>query len=43
MNDNRERPLTLILVVALLLDLTLGDPPNRFHPVTWMGHAVAAA
>ncbi len=22
---------------ALLLDLLLGDPPNRYHPVAWMG------
>lgn len=29
--------------VALLLDLILGDPPNRFHPVAWMGTAIAAA
>jgi adenosylcobinamide-phosphate synthase len=27
----------LIILTALLLDLTLGDPPNRFHPVVLMG------
>jgi adenosylcobinamide-phosphate synthase len=25
------------LLLALLLDLMLGDPPNRYHPVAWMG------
>jgi adenosylcobinamide-phosphate synthase len=28
------------LLLALLLDLVLGDPPNRFHPVAWMGTAI---
>lgn len=36
-----ERYLTLLL--ALLFDLLLGDPPNRLHPVAWMGTAIAAA
>jgi adenosylcobinamide-phosphate synthase len=27
----------IILLLALLLDLTLGDPPNQFHPVALMG------
>jgi adenosylcobinamide-phosphate synthase len=30
-------------VLALLLDLTAGDPPNRYHPVAWMGTAIQAA
>jgi len=29
------------LGIALVLDLTLGDPPNRLHPVAWMGRAIA--
>lgn len=29
--------------MALLFDLTLGDPPNRCHPVAWMGSVIAAA
>jgi adenosylcobinamide-phosphate synthase len=29
--------------LALFLDLVLGDPPNRCHPVAWMGKAIAAA
>lgn len=31
-------PLTL-LAGALLWDLLLGEPPERFHPVVWMGRA----
>src|SRR5712664_3350814 len=30
----------IALVVALALDLALGDPPNRLHPVAWMGRAI---
>lgn len=28
------------VVVALLLDAALGDPPGRWHPVAWMGTAI---
>ena len=28
------------LLLALLLDLVLGDPPNRYHPVAWMGAVI---
>lgn len=31
----------VVPLVALLLDLALGDPPNRYHPVAWMGAAIA--
>lgn len=31
----------LILVLALSLDLVLGDPPNLLHPVAWMGRTAA--
>ena len=31
------------LGLALALDLTVGDPPNRWHPVAWMGATIAAA
>ncbi len=34
---------TLILVLAFALDVAYGDPPNRFHPVAAMGHAIHAA
>jgi adenosylcobinamide-phosphate synthase len=30
----------LIPVVALALDLAVGEPPNRFHPVVWMGRVI---
>jgi adenosylcobinamide-phosphate synthase len=33
----------LILTLALALDGLLGDPPNRFHPVAWMGQGIAWA
>ncbi|MEM7032512.1 MAG: adenosylcobinamide-phosphate synthase CbiB [Chloroflexota bacterium] len=26
------------ILFAVILDLVLGDPPNRFHPVVWMGN-----
>jgi adenosylcobinamide-phosphate synthase len=32
----------LIVILALALDLAFGDPPNRLHPVAWMGRALAA-
>ena len=27
-------------LLALFLDLLLGDPPNRFHPTAWMGNLI---
>ncbi|MBI5955559.1 MAG: cobalamin biosynthesis protein CobD [Chloroflexi bacterium] len=33
----------MVPLLALLLDLLMGDPPNRHHPVAWMGTAIAAA
>jgi adenosylcobinamide-phosphate synthase len=39
MNTRRRK----VLCLALLLDLALGDPSNRFHPVAWMGSAIATA
>jgi adenosylcobinamide-phosphate synthase len=30
------------LLLAVMLDLIFGDPPNRFHPVAWMGSLIAA-
>ena len=29
------------LLLALALDLLVGDPPNRFHPVAWTGRLLA--
>ena len=31
----------LILVIAIIIDLALGDPPNVIHPVAWMGKVAA--
>ena len=33
----------LVLLLALLLDLMLGEPPNRLHPTVWIGNTVAIA
>ena len=30
-----------VLLLALLLDLALGEPPNRLHPTVWIGNTVA--
>lgn len=32
----------IVLALATALDLTFGDPPNRFHPVAWLGRLAAA-
>ena len=34
--------MTATLLLAVALDLALGDPPNRLHPVAWLGAALAA-
>lgn len=34
--------LALIPCLALLLDEGFGDPPNRWHPVAWLGSAIGA-
>jgi adenosylcobinamide-phosphate synthase len=31
------------LLLAVALDVVLGEPPNRFHPVAWMGRALSWA
>ena len=33
----------LALLLALLLDVALGEPPNRLHPTVWIGNTVAIA
>ncbi len=32
-----------VILLALLLDALFSDPPNRWHPVAWMGSAIARA
>ena len=32
-----------VLALALVLDVALGEPPNRLHPTVWMGKTVALA
>ena len=32
----------VVVLIAIVLDLGLGDPPNRFHPVAWIGRVLAA-
>src|SRR5437868_4191367 len=31
-----------VLWLAALLDILLGDPPSRWHPVAWMGTMIGA-
>ncbi len=31
----------LILLAALLLDVSIGDAPNSFHPVAWLGNLIS--
>jgi adenosylcobinamide-phosphate synthase len=31
----------VILLIALALDLTLGEPPNAWHPIAWLGKLVS--
>lgn len=30
------------LWLAIIMDLVIGEPPNRLHPVVWMGQLIAA-
>ena len=36
-----ESSFASVVVLAFLGDVVLGDPPNRFHPVVWMGNAIS--
>ncbi len=31
----------LVLLLAIVIDLTLGDPPDIVHPVAWMGKVIS--
>lgn len=41
MNPSLE-PRSAVFATALLLDLLFGEPPNRLHPVVWMGSLTSA-
>jgi adenosylcobinamide-phosphate synthase len=30
----------VVAMLAVAIDVALGDPPNRYHPVAWMGTAI---
>jgi len=30
----------VVLALAVVIDLAVGDPPNRWHPVAWIGRAL---
>jgi adenosylcobinamide-phosphate synthase len=32
----------VVLLLALAIDLVFGDPPNRYHPVAWIGRLLGA-
>ena len=33
----------LVLILALIIDVTVGEYPNRLHPVVWMGKVIGAS
>ena len=33
----------MVLILAVVLDLIAGEPPNRFHPTAWIGQTIALA
>ncbi|MCO8121059.1 adenosylcobinamide-phosphate synthase CbiB [Stieleria sp. TO1_6] len=33
----------VVIIVAVGIDLVVGEPPNRFHPVAWMGSVIGWA
>jgi adenosylcobinamide-phosphate synthase len=33
----------MLQLLALLVDIIFGDPPNAYHPVAWMGSGISAA
>ncbi|MEC7707907.1 MAG: hypothetical protein VYC45_03305 [Thermoproteota archaeon] len=30
----------VVIGLAILLDLTFGDPKNRYHPTAWIGNLI---
>ena len=41
LNEAISMDIVLIFVLALALDLALGEPPSAIHPVVWMGKVIA--
>ncbi len=39
---NPEISRLFVLLLALAIDLVFGDPPNRYHPVAWIGRLLGA-
>ena len=35
-----SQDLLVALVGAIILDLLLGDPSNKYHPVAWLGRLI---
>lgn len=33
----------IVIMFAILIDIFCGEPPNRFHPVAWMGSLIGRA
>lgn len=33
---------SIVILIAVVIDFCFGEPPNRFHPVAWMGAFIAA-
>lgn len=33
----------VILMIAFIVDMAIGDPPSKFHPVVWMGYVIGKA
>ena len=31
----------LIVIIAVAIDLVVGDPPDAIHPVAWMGKVIS--
>jgi adenosylcobinamide-phosphate synthase len=36
-----DMPNVLVLLLALVIDQAIGEPPNAVHPVVWMGNSVS--
>jgi len=38
---SREKIRLPEIILAFILDILLGEPPNRLHPVVWMGRWIS--